>query len=243
MIYKTYFEDRSKLDSLKETGMGYQIVSAKERYSAERRFYIIYNSELIISLDSDFDIFKYRAFKIKGLQITLNQAEPFRIDTSSISVFSKKESQDLLNLYSRESRSTYLSKSINKGRQTGGRGAIDSPMEEASGNELFTRLSAFENDRRIDFENRCLKNGSFTTTYSDYKVCVNFNDDPVDRYALPNEEEIKHAFMILPKKSDKLQRGIVQPAFGKNGGGIEAYFDQGTSQNTYLARKEYGYLY
>jgi hypothetical protein len=30
MIYKTYFEDRSKFDSLKETGMGYQIISAKQ---------------------------------------------------------------------------------------------------------------------------------------------------------------------------------------------------------------------
>jgi hypothetical protein len=65
----------------------------------------------------------------------------------------------------------------------------------------------------------------------------------VDRYALPNDEEIKHAFMIVPKKSDKLQRGIVQPAFGKTGGGIEAYFNQGTSLNTFINRKDYGYLY
>jgi len=243
MIYKTYFTERSNFDRLKETGMGYQIIAAKERYKAEQRFYIVYNSELILSLDNEYDLFKELAFKIKGLQVTLNQADPLSFDNSSIEVLSKAQSLDLVKRYSRESNSTYLGKEDNKGRHSGSRGATDSPIEDASGEELFTRLSAFENDRRIDFENNCLKDESFTTTYSDYKVCVNFQDDPVDRYALPNEEEIKNAFMILPKKSDKLLRGIVQPAFGKTGGGIEAYFEKGTSPYTYLERKDYGDLY
>ena len=39
---------------------------------------------------------------------------------------------------------------------------------------------------------------------------------------------------------DSLQRGIVQPAFGHEGGGIEAYFEYGTSKETLLFKREYG---
>ena len=65
-------------------------------------------------------------------------------------------------------------------------------------------------------------------------------NDPVDRYALPNDEEIKWSFYIKPKTVDILQRGIVQPAFDHAGGGIECYFIYGTSKETYLGTKEYG---
>jgi hypothetical protein len=57
---------------------------------------------------------------------------------------------------------------------------------------------------------------------------------------LPNEEEIKWAFYIKPKSSDTLQRGIVQPAFDHAGGGIECYFDKGSSKDTYIEKREYG---
>ncbi len=33
------------------------------------------------------------------------------------------------------------------------------------------------------------------------------------------------AFFIKPKKNDIFQFGVVQPAFGHLGGGVEAYFD------------------
>ncbi|OGL43488.1 MAG: hypothetical protein A2W05_09020 [Candidatus Schekmanbacteria bacterium RBG_16_38_10] len=93
---------------------------------------------------------------------------------------------------------------------------------------------------RIDFENKKLRPGTYTTTNSDYLACVRFSDDPIDRYALPNDEEIKWAFYVQPKTKDVLQRGIVQPAFGHDGGGIEIFFENGTSNNTYLDKRSYG---
>jgi hypothetical protein len=84
-----------------------------------------------------------------------------------------------------------------------------------------------------------LKPGSFTTTFNDYSDCVSTNDEPIDRYALPNDENINWAFYIKPKSIDVLQKGIVQPAFNHEGGGIEAYFENGTSENTYLVKREY----
>lgn len=119
------------------------------------------------------------------------------------------------------------------------KGAIDNPVEFANGEEVFVRLSAFDNDRRIDKENRCLRPGSFTTTEADYLVCKYLSDDPIERYALPNNDEIKWAFYIQPVGTDTLQRGTVQPANGKRGGGKEAYFEKGTAKGTFFERTKY----
>jgi hypothetical protein len=125
-------------------------------------------------------------------------------------------------------------------RYSGGQGALNNPKESAKGDEIFVRVSAFADDRRIDFVNKKLKPGSYTTTEQDYQDCVGTHDDPIDRYALPNDEPIVWAFYIKPKSTDILQRGIVQPAFGHKGGGIEAYFDAGTSNDTFLETRTYG---
>lgn len=240
MIHRTFLADRQIFDDLKETGMGYQVILAQLVNNRDRNFYIVYNSELIIDIDNDFDVFKYRAFITKGIQLSLSEASPLQIDFNSINVLSKSFSKDLISRFSKKNFSGSRNKSENKNRKSGGKGAIDSPLESASGEEVFTRLSAFEKDRRIDLENKCLKEGSFTTTFIDYRDCVRFYDDPVDRYALPNDDEIKFAFTIVPSKIDKLQRGIVQPAFGKAGGGIESYFDKGTSHGSYIGKRKYG---
>ena len=79
-----------------------------------------------------------------------------------------------------------------------------------------------------------MRPGSFTTMLDDYLKCKTSNSDPVDRYALPNNDIIKYAFHIKPVKTDTLQRGIVQPANGKRGGGKEAYFAKGTAIGTFI---------
>jgi len=73
----------------------------------------------------------------------------------------------------------------------------------------------------------------------DYLKCKNTNDDPVERYALPSNNKIKFAFYIQPLKTDTLQKGTVQPAKGKRGGGKEAYFAEGTSAGTFLKQTSY----
>jgi hypothetical protein len=73
----------------------------------------------------------------------------------------------------------------------------------------------------------------------DYLKCKGTNSDPIDRYALPSNDKIQYAFHIQPKKSDTLQRGIVQPANGKQGAGKEAYFAKGTADGTFLKQTPY----
>ena len=73
----------------------------------------------------------------------------------------------------------------------------------------------------------------------DYLACKAKAEDPAERYALPNNDEIKFAFHIRPVKKDTLQRGTVQPANGKRGGGKEVYFENGTSKDTFLKQTSY----
>ena len=81
-----------------------------------------------------------------------------------------------------------------------------------------------------------LQNIAENMTYTNL-INIMSNDDPIDRYALPNDETIKWAFYIQPKSWDKLQKGIVQPAFDHYGGGIEVYFEDETSYNTYFEKR------
>ncbi len=118
-------------------------------------------------------------------------------------------------------------------------GAKEGKKENSNGDELFVRLSAFENDLRIDKKNECLLPGSFTTTASDALKCNKDKDDPIKRYALPNELPIRWAFYIQPNSLDILQRGTVQEAFGKKGEGREVYFEKGTSIRTFIAQTQW----
>ncbi|SFF81872.1 hypothetical protein [Sunxiuqinia elliptica] len=228
MIFEARQSLKSQLLEMPETGMGYQIIDAIQegKYSSQR--FVVYNTELVVNLDSDFDLYKRKIIN-----------EGYSSIKASSPYLELKDFQFVSRSKILEFRVLVESKMTEKGRFTGGSGATDNKEEYANGEEIFVRLSAYEDDKRIDFDNKKLKSGSYTTTYVDYQTCKRYNDDPVDRYALPNNEEIKWAFYIQPKSYDKLQRGIVQPAFGHDGGGIEAYFKNGTSNNTFFRKTAY----
>jgi hypothetical protein len=118
-------------------------------------------------------------------------------------------------------------------------GAKYQKIVKADGKEPFFRLSAYEDDKRIDFLNKKLIKGSYATTILDYLLCKAGDDNPVERYALPNDEEIKFKFKIIPTINDDLQRGKVEPAFGHVGGGAEVLFEHGTSNNTFIEKTIY----
>ena len=54
----------------------------------------------------------------------------------------------------------------------------------------------------------------------------------MERYALPNSDPASYQFTIEPKKGTQLKRGIVQPANGHQGGGVEVIFTEGTQKET-----------
>ncbi len=239
MIYKAYLSDIKKLISLPETGIGYQLFEAIPFGSSYIRKYCAYNSEIILDLDNNFAYNKQQVFT-KNYSAVLNEAKSLLIETSSIKILRKTQFLDTVKNLSLEVKMMSDSLKKEKHRYSNGNAAINNPKEYANGNETFVRISAYENDKRVDFLNRRLIDGSYTTTLNDYLECVSYIDDPVDRYALPNDEVIKWAFYILPTKVDILQRGIVQPAFGHQGGGIESFFEKGTSDNTLFDKRLYG---
>ncbi|TWI85193.1 hypothetical protein IQ13_0350 [Lacibacter cauensis] len=238
MIHKAYFSDTTKLINLPETGMGYQVIDAALYGRSIKKRYLVYNAELILDFDDSFANSKKLAFS-KSFSSVLNEAQFLPLETSSIDIVKKSQLIDTVRNLSLQFKMMSESTKKDKRRHSGGKGATDSPKENANGSEIFVRLSAFENDKRVDFEKKRLKDGTFTTTQIDYLHCVMYKDDPVDRYALPNDDEIKWAFYVQPKSVDILQRGIVQPAFGHEGGGIEAYFEKGTSEKTYFDKRVY----
>lgn len=231
MIYTLFNSDTRALIDEPETGMGYQVILARETYTNYSRKFIVYNAELAVEFDNNFESNKNLIIR-EGFQNIVNKSQKILLAPSTIIVLDESAVKEV--------RTISAFKEIIKSRHSGGKGATDSVKEYANGTEIFVRISAYEDDKRVDIVNNKLKEGSFTTTEKDYLECVRTNDDPIDRYALPNDEEIKWSFYFQPRAVDILQRGIVQPAFSHDGGGIETYFQNGTSNNTLLSKRAYG---
>lgn len=220
MYFKLSTTQENELLNLPETGMGYQVVEAIKDGNYRREKYLVLNSEVVIEMNASTSdnvrkvinegIF---AFRVNANFITLN----------AMTVLNEKQFRNI----------------VNESKNENERGAIENPVVNTTGEEIFVRLSAFDSDRRVDKINMCLRAGAYTTTMDDYLKCKAINDDPVERYALPNNDKVQFAFHILPLKSDTLQRGIVQPANGKRGGGKEAYFAKGTAAGTFKKQTPY----
>jgi hypothetical protein len=220
MYFKLNTIQENSLLQQPETGMGYQIFEASKTGSYKRERFLALNSQIIIELNG-FEGDHVRKIINEGI---LNvRAIAKEITLTGINVLNNIQYRQLVG----ESKNEHE------------RGAIDNPVEQANGEEIFVRLSAFDNDRRIDKINKRLLPGSFTTMADDFSYCKSKSIDPIERYALPNNDVIKFVFYIKPLKNDTLQRGIVQPANGKQGGGKEAYFNEGTSNGTFFLQTPY----
>lgn len=110
------------------------------------------------------------------------------------------------------------------------RGAKDSPITTTLDGEVFKRFSAYVNDFRIT-EKRGLKPGTFATTAEDAQN-VHTGREAVARYALENKQSANKRFTITPQAEERLRQGVVQPAYGEPGGGVEVIFVDGTRDNS-----------
>lgn len=129
--------------------MGYQILEAGKSGSYTRNRFLALNSEIVIELNG------YEGEYIRKIineGISNIRATAKELTLTGITVLNEKQYRQLVSesKYERE------------------RGAIDNPVENANGEETFVRLSAFDNDRRIDKTNKRLLPGSFTTMEDDF---------------------------------------------------------------------------
>lgn len=109
--------------------------------------------------------------------------------------------------------------------------AKDAPITLTIEGEMFKRFSAYVNDRRVT-TGRGLTAGTFATTKDDADAHVKSGTDAVKRYALENKTPASNVFTIDPPKETNLQRGIVEPAYGEPGGGVEVIFVNGSPDGT-----------
>ena len=109
--------------------------------------------------------------------------------------------------------------------------AIDAVETPTIAGEVFKRFSAFANDRRVT-EKKGLTSGTFATTREDADAFVKTGTDAVKRYALENKTPASNVFTIKPPEKTSLKRGIVEPAYGEPGGGVEVLFVNGSPDGT-----------
>ena len=95
---------------------------------------------------------------------------------------------------------------------------------------MFKRFSAYENDHRITSDGGLLP-GTYATTEEDAKI-VRTGKEAVARYALPNPKPASNVWTIKPRKDTFIQFGIVEPAYGQPGGGVEVLFKDDTHAGT-----------
>jgi hypothetical protein len=219
MISKLSSTQIQELLRLRETGMGFQFIEAELGMFGSKRKFLVLNSQMILE-DSRQILGEVKSVFNDGYKFTLSKA-------SEVELKNIKLVENLSNVNLRQH---FASKEI---------GAVNQKIESANGIDIFSRLSAYENDLRVDMDKEKLLPGSFATTYSDYSNCKNNNLNPVERYALPNDEDIKFVFHFKPKIGDYLQRGIVEPANNQIGGGKEVFFVNGTSDFSLLKKTEY----
>jgi hypothetical protein len=81
-------------------------------------------------------------------------------------------------------------------------------------------------------EKKGLTNGTFATTREDADAFVKTGTDAVKRYALENKKPASNVFTIKPPEDTSLKRGIVAPAYGEPGGGVEVIFVNGSPDGT-----------
>ena len=208
MYQLSHDETRSLLEQ-PESGMGYQVVNAKTDYRTKRG--VIFNAELL-TLDED-------KHSDRRILLSKSYAEALRTAKSAVGQF---RSLSVVRDYG----TTALSKRETKAAG----GANEAAEEKTKEGEGFYRFSAFKNDRRITAD-RSLLSGTYATTKEDGDK-VKTGREAVERYALPNPDPASHRFTIKPEKDTKLKRGIVQPANGHHGGGVEAIFTEGTQKDT-----------
>ncbi|MGB0773312.1 MAG: hypothetical protein ACPGRP_01850 [Flavobacteriaceae bacterium] len=199
-----------------ETGMGYQILSFRNDYKLIPQYYLILNCEFFATLDHSAQMLE----DLKGVNF-------------NVPLYSQKTCLVRLNEVSD------IQGHYNNSDQEYSLPAKENPKQKADGRMKFVRLSPFQNDFRIDRKNRCLLPGTYTTTYQDYCECKETLCNPVSRYALPSNNEVKWEFHVTPKEGDEFRLGKVRPANGQPGGGVEALFDDGTSKNTLTLVREF----
>ncbi|MDD5503784.1 MAG: hypothetical protein PHV77_00520 [Candidatus Omnitrophica bacterium] len=210
MPYKLSDTQIRELVSQPETGMGYQYVEASMSNLSTSQG-VVLNSEVFIPEER---IEKIMGRRFLTYSAILNEAErPGYIRTLKVVGRSR--------LQLGETR--HFAKSA-------GVPACQAASSLTGKDQVFKRFSPYRNDRRIG-EDGSLLPGAYATTEADARN-VRTGSDAMNRYALPSDEPAIYVFTIQPPEKTSVRVGVVEPANGKPGGGVEVLFENGSPKKT-----------
>jgi hypothetical protein len=92
----------------------------------------------------------------------------------------------------------------------------------------FHRFSAFKPDRRVDLKTGDFLPGTYAAPVSEVPL-VPTGFAAVGRFALPNNAPASHHYVINAGAQTAVSFGTVAPAFSQAGGGVEAFFPGGAT--------------
>jgi len=210
MPYKLDTQQIRELVAQPETGMGYQYVEAT---TSDFSFLkgVVLNAELFIP--------ENRIEKIMG-KYPLSYSTILQ-EAEQPGYIRKLRVIERGGLHLGETR--YFAKST-------GKPASEAAISLTEKNQIFKRFSPYINDHRIG-ENGSLLPGAYATTEVDARN-VKTGIEATQRYALPSEDPAIYVFTILPPEKTSVCIGVVEPANGKPGGGVEVLFKNGSPKNT-----------
>lgn len=94
MIYRVSTESTSYLSTQQETGMGYQVFLAKDSEKGIRLPYTVYNAQIAIPFDHNFESNK-KNFENTSFDEIFNAHEIINFDLNTVRFLSKKEIVDI----------------------------------------------------------------------------------------------------------------------------------------------------
>lgn len=193
-----------------ESGMGYQTVEVEDQTT--KRKATVYNAELLMWEQEP------RTMLVEAFETLISKANVSETKfIKSIRVVSspKVVAESIAGKLLKELRGTP---------------ATEGDSRKTKEKDVFMRFTAYVNDRRITAEKGLLP-GTYATTEADSRN-VKTGAEAVERYALPDPKPAKYRHRIDPLKDTVYREGIVQPAYGHKGGGVEVIFDNGTDKDT-----------
>jgi hypothetical protein len=195
-----------KLVSQPESGMGYQLVDVELSSGVIRG--VAYNAELVLREEEPRTLLNVRVFE------TLLKAAEIR---------------EIIDVNVRGSMKKTVSAVFERAVARAGE-AKDAPVEATAAEDEFRRFSAYATDRRR-LADGSLSPGTYATTAAD-ALNVKTGTEAVRRYALPDPAPASYVLTSRPAAKTAIQRGIVAPAYGQPGGGVEVIFPNGTAPST-----------
>jgi hypothetical protein len=137
MYFRISESQENQLLSKPETGMGYQIVDAIRGGNLSFEKFLVLNAKVVIEMNKDSSTYVRKVIN-EGIESAKSKANLVTLHFPTVL------NEDQYRMV------------VNEPKNKNEKGAIENPVENANGSELFVRLSAFDNDRRIDKKNKCL---------------------------------------------------------------------------------------